>query len=99
MSDAGEIDFNEVQVGINEVITLLSQIENNLGIDMLSRIDLNDLFETDFEEIKEGAKYFQALVAAQEAIKTLDLEFESQESKLAESNPEIRTLIDKKMHW
>lgn len=96
IADAGEIDFNEVQAGINEVMTLLSQIEDNLGIDMLSRIDLNDLFETDFEEIKEGAKYFQALVAAQEAIKTSDLKFESQESKLAESNPEIRTLVDEK---
>jgi outer membrane autotransporter protein len=52
--------------------------------------------ESDFEEMKEGAKYFQALVGTHEATKTSNLKFENLESKLAESNAEIRTLVDEK---
>lgn len=96
IADGKNINFNKVQAGINEAMTLISEIEDNLGIDLIDTIDLDDLFVADLEEIKEGVKYYQELILAHEAIKTSDLKFESLESELTELNAEIKALVDEK---
>lgn len=96
MANGAGIDLNKVQTVINEVMTVISRVEGDLGIDLLDTIDLNDMFESDLEEMKEAYKYFKALEGANLSAKTVDQEFNNLEAKFAELNTEIKALVDEK---
>lgn len=96
IADSAGLDLGGVQVGVNQLMTFISNVEGNLGINTLDYMDLNDLYEADFEEMQELYKFFQALEGVNASIKTADQKFDSLETKLAESNASIKALVDEK---
>jgi len=103
-AEGGRVTRDEVLAGLNEVTNIFSSIPSSLRDQIFSTIDLEDLFESDLDELRDAFAYIksgdagqiQNLVALRETNKVTDSNFSTIETKLASQNATIKQLIEER---
>ena len=59
-ADGGRVTRDEVLAGLNEVTNIFSSIPSSLRDQIFITIDLEDLFESDLDELRDAFAYIKS---------------------------------------